>query len=115
MPFLKFISYTGSTLGLYYLLVISYDLLKAGFTKRHPPNEDTHEVSFEEDNTVPIVVTGNNVITDRADFSKGQIFKTGTQEQAKSSNTLQVDLGLEIISGDPQDVSAENIARVVTR
>lgn len=115
MTFSTFISTLGLVWGCYYLLIILFDLLK---TSNQPAEVTAHHVQFEPENPVLIndeTIKTNHLGYNDKSFNSHQEYlpkenRIGLNEPDTSKCVL-VDLGLETISGEPYEVSAENLSK----
>ena len=115
MTFNKFIIIIGEFLGIYYFVIILFDLLKSNNSIVHATN---HSVQFEKSEK-PIIITEDshekkspvNVGIDeniKKYLPSEDVVKN--EDVVKKSSPL-VDLGLETISGDAYTLSAENLSK----
>ena len=111
----KFIIIIGGFLGMYYFVIILFDLLKSNNSVVQATN---HSVQFEKSEK-PIIISGDseemnlpvNLGID------GNIKKyLSSEDSVKNENVIKknspiIDLGLETISGDAYTLSAENLSK----
>ncbi|MDQ2719391.1 MAG: hypothetical protein M3Z26_06460 [Bacteroidota bacterium] len=105
MLFNKFISIILSVFGGYYLIVILFDVLKS---KNHVATVNTHRVQFESDN--PMMINDEEVNLSLS--TKVDINDYKPKEDTKK-NSLLIDLGLETLSGESYEMSAENLSKFI--
>ena len=115
MVFNKFIYIVGFIWCGYYLFVVLFDLLKSS---SKAAQVTTHHVQFESQN--PVLINdesinknhlGNN---SEPNNSQKDYQPKGDVNDLKTTNKkkwVTVDMGLEIISGEAYEVSAENLSK----
>lgn len=113
--FNKFIFIVGFIWSGYYLLVIFFDLLKSA---SRVAEVNTHHVEFESEK--PVLINDESAFSNHFDYTevssysdkeylpKDSTIDFNPNERKKS---LMVDLGLETISGEAYEVSAENLSK----
>lgn len=99
----------------YYLLVILFDVLKS----THQPDEiATHHVHFESQN--PVLINDESISTnhlannDEKSHSHKDYLPKDNSNDLKTEDKkkwVTVDMGLETISGEAYEVSAENLSK----
>ena len=115
MIFNKFIIIIGVFLGIYYFIIILFDLLKSSNSVVHATN---HSVQFEKSEK-PIIISEDsqeknlpvNVGIDeniKKYLPPEDVVKN--EDVVKKSSPI-IDLGLETISGDAYTLSAENLSK----
>lgn len=117
MTFNKFIIIIGGFLGIYYFVIILFDLLKSNNSIVHATN---HSVQFEKSEK-PIIISEDSQ-------EKNHPVNLGIDENIKKylpsedgiknedvvkKNSPIIDLGLETISGDAYTLSAENLSKFI--
>ena len=115
MVFNKFIIIIVGVLGIYYFVIIFFDLLKSNNSIVQATN---HSVQFEKSEK-PIIISEDSQ-------EKNHLVNLGIDENIKKYLPLDdvvknedvvkksspiIDLGLEIISGDAYTLSAENLSK----
>ena len=115
MIFNKFIIIVGGLLGIYYFIIILFDLLKSNNNLVQATN---HSVQFEKSQK-PVIISGDseemnlpvNLVIDE-NIKKYSPPDDGTKsEGAVEKKSPIVDLGLETISADAYTLSAENLSK----
>ena len=115
MIFNKFIYIVGYIWFGYYLLVILFDLLKS---VPHSSQVTTHHIQFESEN--PVLINDESINTNHSDdnnetsYSHKDYLPKEHINDLKTANKkkwVTVDLGLETISGEAYEVSAENLSK----
>ena len=115
MTFNKFIIIIGGFLGIYYFVIILFDLLKSKTTIVQATN---HSVQFEKSEK-PIIISEdsqekNHPINVGIDENTNKYLPSGdvvkNEDVVKKSSPI-IDLGLETISGDAYTLSAENLSK----
>ncbi|MEO6837202.1 MAG: hypothetical protein ABI185_02365 [Ginsengibacter sp.] len=119
MVFNQFITIIGGFLGLYYFVIVLFDLLKQNNSSVQATN---NSIQFEKSEK-PIIISEDSQ-------EKNQPVKLGIAENIKnyfpSSDVVKnedgvkksspiIDLGLETISGDAYTLSAENLSKFMFR
>ena len=117
MIFSKFIYIVGFIWFGYYLFVVLFDLLKSS---KPAPEVTTHHVQFESKN--PVVINDESFNTNKSGDSD-KAFDSHTEylpkddindlKSTNKKNWVTVDLGLETISGEAYEVSAENLSKYI--
>ena len=115
MIFNKFIIIISGFLGIYYFIIVLFDLLKSNNSIVHAAN---HSVQFEKSEK-PIIISGDSEETNLpVNFGiDGNIKKylpsedVVKNEDVAKKNSPIIDLGLETISGDAYTLSAENLSK----
>ena len=115
MTFNKFIIIIGGFLGIYYFVIILFDLLKSNNSIVHATN---HSVQFEKSEK-PIIISEdsqekNHPVNLKIDENIKKYLPS--DDLVKSEGGVKrksplIDLGLETISGDAYTLSAENLSK----
>ena len=115
MAFNKFIIIIGECLGVYYFIIILFDLLKIN---NRILQTTTHSVHFEKSEK-PIVISEDSqeknhpfnleIDEDLNTFLPSDDLEN-SEEVVKKKSPI-IDLGLETISGDAYTLSAENLSK----
>ncbi len=117
MIFSRFIFIISGFLGIYYFIIILYDLLNSNNSLVQATN---HSVKFEQSEK-PIIISGDseemnmpiNVGTDeniKRYLPSDDVVTNGDVVKRKSPI---IDLGLETISGEAYTLSAENLSKFI--
>ena len=115
MTFNKFIIIIGGFLGIYYFVIILFDLLKSNNSIAQATN---HSVQFEKSEK-PIIISEdsqekNHPVNLEIDENIKKYLPS--DDLVKSEGVVKnkspiIDLGLETISGDAYTLSAENLSK----
>ena len=115
MTFNKPITIISAFLGIYYFVIILFDLLKSN---NSIVNATNHSVQFEKSEK-PIIISDdsqekNSPVNVGIDENTKKYLPSGDvakNEDVVNKSSPIIDLGLETISGDAYTLSAENLSK----
>ena len=117
MTFNKFIIIIGELLGIYYFIIILFDLLKSNNSVVQTTN---HSVQFEKSEKTIIISGDSEEMNLPVNFGIDENIKKylPSDDVVKSEGAVEkkspiIDLGLETISGDAYTLSAENLSKFI--
>ena len=112
MFFNHFITMIGLFLGIYYFIIILFDLLKSNNNLVHATN---HSVQFEKSQK-PVIISGDSEEMNLPVIDENIKKYLPSDDVVKGVGAVDkkspiVDLGLETISADAYTLSAENLSK----